>query len=105
MRLDGRRRLGELDHEVGQLAHRDLVGVADVDGTGLVAVEQGQQARDLVVDVAEAPGLLTVAVDRQGFAGERLMDEVGDDPTVVGLHSGAVRVEDPSDPGVEHRPG
>ena len=66
-----------------------------------VAVEQRQQARDLVVDVAEAAGLRAVAVQRERLAGERLVHEIGDDPPVVELHARSVGVEDPGDPHLE----
>ena len=77
------------------------MGVADVHRAGLVPVEEGDQPGDLVVDVTEAPGLRPVPVDRQRRAGERLVDEVGDDATVVRAHPRAVRVEDPGDPSLQ----
>ena len=81
----------------GQLEHRALVGVPDVDRSGLRRVQQGQQPAHLVVDVAQAPGLGAVPVDREGPAGEGLHDEVGDDASVTGRQPRAVGVEDPDD--------
>ena len=46
------RRAGELEHQLGQLADRELVRVADVDRRRDVGVEQGEEPADLVVDVA-----------------------------------------------------
>ena len=77
--------------------HGALVGVADVDGAGERGVEQGQQAPDLVVDEAQAPGLAAVPVDGQGLAPQGLHDEVGHDPAVARREPGAVGVEDPGD--------
>ena len=51
-----RRRAGDLEGQLGELADRELVGVADVDRAGDVGVEQGEEAADLVVDVAERRG-------------------------------------------------
>ena len=53
------------------------------------------------LDVAEAPGLVAVAVDRERFAAQRLHDEVRHHPPVVGLHPRPVGVEDPHDAHVE----
>ena len=57
-------RAGHLDDDLGQLADRELARVADVHRIVLVGVEQGEDARHGVVDVAEAAGLAAVAVDR-----------------------------------------
>jgi hypothetical protein len=94
-------RPGHLEHQVGQLAHRELVGVADVDRPDLVAVEQSQDAAHLVVDVAEAAGLGAVAVDGDGLAVDRLHQEVRHHPPVVRSHLGPVGVEDANDPHVD----
>ena len=52
-------------------AHGDLVRVADVDRSGHLVrgVHHPDQCLHGVVDVAERPGLLTGAVDRQRLAG------------------------------------
>ncbi len=67
----------------------------------MVGVEQGQEASHLVVHVAEAAGLHTIAVDGDRLALERLDDEVRHHPPVVGAHALAVGVEDPHDAHVE----
>ena len=71
--------------------------VADVDRADNVGIQQGQEASHLVVDVAEAPGLASVAVHGDVGPVERLHDEVGDRSPVVGAHRWAVGVEDPHD--------
>ena len=70
--------------------------------TGPAWAENGERedAPDGVVDVADRPGLRAVAGHGQRPAGERLTDERGDGPAVVGAHPGAVGVEDPDDAGV-----
>ena len=70
-------------------------------GRGDVAVEQGQEAPDLVVDVGERPRLGAVAVDRDRLARQRLGEEVRHRPPVVGPHARAVGVEDAHDAHVE----
>src|SRR6476659_7345108 len=57
---DLRRRTGYLEHLLRQLENRELVGVADVHRPDVVAVEQGENPPDLVVDVTEAAGLLAL---------------------------------------------
>src|SRR5436190_23839629 len=54
----------DLEHELGELEHRVLGRVPDVHRPAVVGFEQAQEPVDLVVDVAERPGLHTVAVDR-----------------------------------------
>ena len=49
---------------------------------------------DQVVDVLEGARLAAVAVDGDVLAAERLADEVGHHAPVVGVHEGAVGVED-----------
>src|SRR6266508_2868321 len=49
---DLRARSGELAHDVRELEHGEFVGVPDVHRTVPVGVEQGDDAADLVVDVA-----------------------------------------------------
>src|ERR671917_250593 len=54
---------GEPYHQLGDLAHRVLYGVAYVDRAPLLAPRQPQDALHEVVDVLDAPGLRSVAVD------------------------------------------
>ncbi len=63
----------------------------------MVAVEQGQQAPDLVLDEAEAPGLLAGAVDGERLAHLCLDEEVRHHPAVAGPEPGTVGVEDAGD--------
>ena len=51
-------------------------------GLDVVGVEQREQPGDLVVDVAERPRLLAVAVDRERLAPHRLREEVRHHPPV-----------------------
>ena len=67
----------------------------------MVRLQQGEYPRHLVVDVAEAPGLAAVAVDRQRLALQGLDEEVRHDPTVRRPHPGAVGVEDADDSHVD----
>ena len=59
---------------LGQFLDRELVLVADVDRQLVAAVVESDLAFDLIVDVAEAPGLAPVAVD-----GDRLVLQCLDD--------------------------
>ena len=94
---DLRARAGHLDDRLGQLQQRELVGVADVDRVVLAGLGQRDDARDEVVDVAEAARLRAVAEDRDRPVGERLAQEGRDGAPVVRAHPRAVGVEDPHD--------
>lgn len=85
----------DLDHLLGELEHRKLAGVADVDRSGKVRprVHHEHERVDEVVDVAERPRLLAVAVDGDILAPKGLHDEVAHDAPVVRVHARAVRVE------------
>ena len=78
-----------------QLAHAELVRIADVDRTGEVVCgfHQSYQPVDLVVYIAERARLATIAIDRNGFALQCLDNEVGHDPAVVRVHARAVGIE------------
>ena len=84
----------------GQLENGQLARVPNVDRTRAAVVEEPYQALDLVVHIAERSGLGPVAVDREGPTAQRLVDEVGDDPSVVGPQARAVGVEYPGDANV-----
>src|SRR5690606_31434843 len=56
---------------------------------------------DQVRDVAEGPGLRSLAVDSQRLVRECLRDEVADNAAIIGGHPGAVRVEDTDDADVD----
>ena len=98
---DLRVRLGDLAHELGELEHRVLVGIADVHRLDDVGVEQRDEPAHFVVDVAERAGLRAVAVDRERLAVDRLREEVRDDAPVGRSQPRSVRVEDAHDRRVE----
>jgi len=82
---------------LGEFEHGEFAGVSDVDGRGLTALHEADEAFDEVIDVAEGAGLSAVAVYRNILATKGLNDEVGDDASVIGVHAGAVGVKDPDD--------
>ena len=90
-------RTGQANHLVREFAHGELLRVTDVDGTGEIVrgIHGSDHRLDQIVDIAEAPGLLTVAVDRDVLAPERLHHEIADHAAVVRLHARPVGVEDP----------
>ena len=85
----------------GELAHGELVGVADVRRVRPAALEQPHDALDQVVHVAERAGLRPVAVHGERIALDRLHDEVRHHPAVLGAHAWPVRVEDADDARIE----
>ena len=89
------------EHQLGQLEHGELGGVADVGRVDPVALEEPVDPVDQVGDVAEGAGLVALAVDGERLAPERLDHEVRHHPAVLRPHPGPVGVEDPDDPGVD----
>ena len=87
------------DDALGELQHRDLGRVAEIDGAGQLVGRghEPDQSLDQVVDVAEGAGLLAVPVHRNRLMAQRLHDEVRDHAPVVRMHARAVGVEDASD--------
>ena len=84
-----------LENKLGELEHGEFSGIADIYGTGdAFRVHEADEAFDEVVDIAEGAGLGAIAIDGNVFPFEGLDDEVGNDATVVGQHSGAIGVED-----------
>src|SRR5690606_21305894 len=61
------------------------------------AIHQADHPLDQVIHVAEAAGLGAVAIDGDGFALERLDDEVADHSAIVGVHARSISVEDTHD--------
>jgi hypothetical protein len=88
---------GEVTDEIRQLENRHFLWVADVHRARQVGEEEPQCPVDQVVDVAQRSRLQTVALNCEGFALQRLVDEVRDHPTVIGAHPRSVCVEDPHD--------
>ena len=72
-----------LEHEVGDLGHRDVDARRDVDHLARERVERSVDQRldrlGVVVDVEPVAARVPVAVDRQRDAGERLRDEARHD--------------------------
>jgi len=96
-------RTGQVEHLLGQLLDRELVRIAEVDRAWEIApgVHHAQEAFDEIIDIAERAALLPIAVDRDRLTLQRLDDEVRHHTPVIGVHPGAIGVEDPHDLDVE----
>jgi hypothetical protein len=57
------------------------------------SIHEPDKAVNKIINIAKGPGLTALAVNGNVFTSQTLQDEIGDNPTVVGLHSGAVSVE------------
>src|ERR1700677_680998 len=90
-------RARELDHQLGELDHGEFGRIADIERTGEIArrVHEQQDGRYEIADITEAAGLPPVAEDGDIDSAQRLHDESGHYPSVVGLHARAVGIEDP----------
>ena len=74
------------------------MGVAQVEWSdGLFVVHQGDETADEVAEKAKGACLRTVAEDGEGFFEQGLLDEGGNDPSIIVSHSGAEGVEDACD--------
>ena len=91
---------GRLQNLFGELKHRPLGRVADVDRPGLFRDGQLINAVNQVGDIAERAGLLAVAEDRQRLPAQGLADKGRDDAPVIEAHPRPVGVENPNDLGV-----
>src|SRR5438270_4712539 len=63
----------------------------------LVGLRQGNEAVNFVTHVAEAARLVAIAVNRERFAAQSLLHEIGDDASVIELHARAVGIKDAND--------
>ncbi len=97
-----RSRACELNDFFGQLPNGEFTGVAQVDGAGVAGaavscaghIHEAHKAFDQVVHITKAAGLLAFAIDGDVFTFERLHNEVAHHTPVVGVHAGAIGVED-----------
>ena len=69
----------------------------DVDWSRLVTVHEEDKTINQIVNILERSSLLSVTVDGHVLTLEGLDDEVGNDSSVVWVHSGTESVEDSSD--------
>jgi hypothetical protein len=96
---EGRARSGQRHDHFGQFDHGEFVGIADVDRAGdrVRAAHQADQPVDQIIDIAEGPGLLPIAIEGDGLAQQCLADEVRYDAPVRRVHARAIGVEDARD--------
>ena len=92
---------GVFKHRVdftSEFEHREFVGVPEVEWSdGLFVVHQGDETADEVAEKAKGACLRAVAEDSEGFFEQGLLDEGGDDPSIIVSHPGAKGVEDARD--------
>lgn len=82
------------DNEFGKLLDGVLDGVSNVDGESVVGFHELNEPVDEVVDVLEGAGLAPITVNCNVLAFKGLDDEVGDDTSVMLIHTRTVSVED-----------
>ena len=75
-------------HFADQFKDGDLGWVANVDRPDDFGLVQCEKPADLIVHVAEAAGLGSVAIDGERLALERLGQQVGNDAAVMGPEPG-----------------
>lgn len=82
---------------LGELEDGELVTVTDVDRSGLGTVHEQDQTINQIVDVLERSSLGSITVNSHILTLEGLDDEVGNDSTIVWVHSWTESVEDTCD--------
>src|SRR5436190_3433063 len=94
---DFRARSRQIDDHLRQLGDRGLDRIAEIHRPDhrVGRVHHPQEALDQIVDIAEGARLRAIALQRDRLVLERLHDEIGDDPPVIGVHARTVGVEDP----------
>ncbi len=90
---------GEFVNQQREIPDADFVRVADIYRFMLFREHQTVNTFHQVTDVAKTAGLCPVSVDRQGFAVQRLLDEVWHHASVIQAHAGAKGIENPDDCG------
>src|SRR5262245_12114343 len=91
----------EPDDEPGEVEHRHFGRVTDVHRFGVTAHHKAVNALDEVGVVAERPGLFACAENSDRLVLESLAEEGRHHAAIVEPHSGAVRVENSYDTGVD----
>src|SRR5258707_66582 len=93
--LNGRGTAGTLLHSLCQCLDGDFLGVADVDdfADGALRVHEADESFDSVADIAEAPRLLSGAVDADGGVVQGGLDEIGEDHSVASRLPGTNGIE------------
>ena len=81
---------------LGELKDSEFITVTDVDGSSLGTVHEQDQTIDQIVDVLERSSLGTITVNSHVFTLESLDDKVGNDSSVVWVHSWTESVENSS---------
>src|SRR5215208_684370 len=90
-------RARELYDHLGDLTHRVLDRIADVDRSGLLAFHQPDHAFDQVLDILHAPGPGAFSVDGQGLAEEGLSYKVRHHPAIIYPHFRTVAIKNAHD--------
>ena len=78
--------LDDLANKLREFTNGELITVTNVYGASLIRVHEGNHAVDEIMDVLEGSGLLAITVDGHVLTLERLDDEVGNHPTIKGVH-------------------
>src|ERR1041385_1260083 len=90
---DFRLTAGQTLYRLRKIEHRHLARVPQIDGLDLVRAQESHDAVDQIADVTKATGAGAVVVYGERHPTQRLRNEVGDHPAIVGAHARTVRVE------------
>ena len=90
-------RIDAVTYLFGKLANRELMGIAQIDGPGGVAIHQADQAIDQIVDITKRTTLAAIAIEGDWLTAQGLHDEIAHHTAIVGQHARTVGVEDARD--------
>ena len=99
--LDGAFASNQLSYEPSQVKDRNLLRIPEIHGIMDVRIEQAHNPLDHVRDIAKAPRLRTVPMDREGLIMESLNYERRHCPTIVNALAGAVGVKNTENPRIK----
>ncbi len=88
---------GQLIDLPGEIQDADLAWIPEIDRLILRHADKSHDSFDKITDIAECPGLGTIAVDRERLTPQGLSHKVGHNPTIVQHHARAVGVKNPND--------
>ena len=86
----------QLHHFFCKLPDGEFAWIAHVHGAGELfgSLHEAHHALDKIVHITEGSGLFAIAINGNGLAEQGLNDEIGDHPAIMGMHLGAIGIED-----------
>lgn len=78
-----------------------FIGIPAVKGGCFIREHHSMKPLDQIANITKRAGLRAITVYSESLTLERLIDEIGDDSTIIGAHPRAVSVKYPDDPRIQ----